>query len=135
MSKRNDGYYLLNKKEEELRKEILNDFDVIKFINDNKSIGNEIKNVFKNNIGSFDEIKITNIFDFENNLEKYILKKDDDDFIEKYDIYQIAIEKFEELKQDIDILKNYMRDNISFEEIKNEEKLEIKDKNSNVKEW
>ncbi|MGX9395122.1 type I restriction-modification system subunit M [Mycoplasma sp. 1781] len=135
ISKRSDGYNLLNLRNEELINTIKNDNYVKEFINENKNIAISIIEFIKNNVPSYQSINGINVYNFESIFEKFILNIKDNSFIEKYDIYQIAIEKFEIIKEDIEIIQNYQNDNIPISEIILQEKNVENNKNGSLVNW
>ncbi|MGX9373103.1 type I restriction-modification system subunit M [Mycoplasma sp. 3398] len=135
ISKRSDGYNLLNLRNEELINTIKNDNYVKEFINENKNIAISIIEFIKNNVPSYQSINGINVYNFESIFEKFILNIKDNAFIEKYDIYQIAIEKFEIIKEDIEIIQNYQNDNIPISEIILQEKNVENNKNGSLVNW
>ncbi|MGX9358874.1 type I restriction-modification system subunit M [Mycoplasma sp. 2575] len=135
ISKRSDGYNLLNLRNEELINTIKNDNYVKEFINENKNIAISIIEFIKNNVPSYQSINGINVYNFESIFEKFILNIKDNAFIEKYDIYQIAIEKFEIIKEDIEIIQNYQNDNIPISEIIFQEKNVENNKNGSLVNW
>ncbi|WP_338582787.1 type I restriction-modification system subunit M [Mycoplasmopsis cynos] len=135
ISKRPDGYNLLNLKNDDLVNTVKNDSYVKEFIKENKDIANLIIEFIKKNIPSYENINEINVYNFESNFEEFILNIKDNAFIEKYDIYQVAIEKFEIIKEDIEIIQNYQNDNISISEILIQEKNIENNKNGTLVNW
>ncbi|WP_181441362.1 hypothetical protein, partial [Mycoplasmopsis cynos] len=114
---------------------VKNDSYVKEFIKENKDIANLIIEFIKKNIPSYENINEINVYNFESNFEEFILNIKDNAFIEKYDIYQVAIEKFEIIKEDIEIIQNYQNDNISISEILIQEKNIENNKNGTLVNW
>ncbi|MDQ0567874.1 type I restriction-modification system subunit M [Mycoplasma yeatsii] len=125
--KLNENNYLdLKIDQDQIRDTIYSDDHVITYIDQFKQLSTNFLNHFKTLIPSLDDIKNINITELEKSLTDYIFNKVDDiDLTDKYDLYQIIINNFDVIKENIELISKYYNDNDKQNDIKQNIHLEI----------
>ncbi|UZK64207.1 type I restriction-modification system subunit M [Mycoplasma mycoides subsp. capri] len=125
--KLNENNYLdLKIDQDQIKDTIYSDDDVNKYIDQFKQLSTNFLNHFKTLIPSLDDIKNINITELEKSLTDYIFNKVDEiDLIDKYDLYQIIINNFNVIKENIELISKYYNDNDNQNETKQGIHLEL----------
>ncbi|WP_434333611.1 type I restriction-modification system subunit M [Mycoplasma capricolum subsp. capricolum] len=125
--KLNENNYLdLKIDQDQIRDTIYSDDDVNKYIDQFEQLSTNFLNHFKTLISSLDDIKNINITELEKSLTDYIFNKVDEiDLIDKYDLYQIIINNFNVIKENIELISKYYNDNDNQNETKQDIHLEL----------
>ncbi|CDZ17843.1 type I restriction-modification system subunit M [Mycoplasma capricolum] len=125
--KLNENNYLdLKIDQDQIRNTIYSDDDVNKYIDQFKQLSTNFLNHFKTLIPSLDDIKNINITELEKSLTDYIFNQIDEiDLTDKYDLYQIIINNFNVIKENIELISKYYNDNDNQNETKQDIHLEL----------
>ncbi|PZV98701.1 type I restriction-modification system subunit M [Metamycoplasma auris] len=125
--KLNENNYLdLKIDQDQIRDIIYNDDDVNKYIDQFKQLSTNFLNHFKTLIPSLEDIKNISITELEKSLTDYIFNQIDDiDLADKYDLYQIIINNFDVIKDNIELISKYYNDNDNKNETKQNIHLEL----------
>ncbi|MCE6057306.1 Putative type I restriction enzyme MpnORFDP M protein [Mycoplasmopsis agalactiae] len=135
-----NNYYELKVAKEDINSTIKGEWNVSEYINSFDKKSTKFLKFFKNFVTSVEQIEHINLVELESALTDYIFENMDSiPLVDAYDIYQIFVNNFDLIKDDIELISKYYQEsedksNVLSEILNGEiEKLETKSKKSATK--